>query len=158
MAATMPAANGPAVLFTGGTNFDYLGLAFAGTNGSADESAYFHAIVPQGYTDDADFTIYIHWSNVTGGAAGEWVSWDVSYKGLGDDDVFDAALLGGPVTVMDAVTAAGDHQIAAASFSSPTLASGDHLVVKITRDYDEANGGTGLPEDATLLSLEFRED
>lgn len=157
MSATLPATGAPGTQFVDGTNFDYLALAFAGTAGSADEECWFVGVVPQQYTSNANFTIYLDWVAASGASASDNVSWDVSYHGITEDDAFDQAATA-TVTVNDLVTAAGDVHKSAAAFGSPTLAKGDVIVIGVNRDYDEANGGTGMAEDALLITVEFRQD
>jgi hypothetical protein len=158
MSAILPASAGPAEVFIDGTNSDQLVLAFTGSGGgSADELCFFRAPVPQQYNTNRDFTIYLYWDGASGASASDNVSWDVSYLGVKEDAVIDSAFTA-TVTVNDLLTAVGDIHVAAAAFSSPTLARGDLLVLKVNRDYDEANSGTAMAEDAYLYAIEFRQD
>lgn len=157
LSATLPASGAPGTLFVDGTNFDYQALAFAGGAGSADEECWFIGVVPQQYTANSNFTIYLSWIAAASSSASDNVSWDVTYLGSTEDDVFDAAATA-TVTANDLVTAAADLHVTAVAFGSPTLAVGDVLVIGVNRDYDEANGGTVMAEDAHLITVEFRQD
>lgn len=145
----------PATVYTDGTNFPHTSLAFAGTNGSADEFAYFVGVLPEIY-GAGNIIWRIYWSNLAGGAAGEFVSWDVAIIGRIDDEVWDTDPANSQ-TVNDAVTVAADLQVASTTSASMTLAAGDIIVVQVSRDFDEAAGGTGLPEDANFFGLQMLE-
>jgi hypothetical protein len=153
--ALLPASNAPAGLYRAGTNYPSFTLAFAGNAGSADESAFFHAVVPDVYQGGTVF-FRIYWEPATSSPAGENCSWDVSIIGRADDEAFDAAFTE-TQTVNDVVTAAADIQIASTATAAATLTAGDLVVIRILRDYDEANGGTALDEDALLHGFQLLE-
>ena len=87
---------------------------------------------------------------------GRNVSWDVSYIGRVNDEVLDTAATA-TVTVNDLVLAVGDLHVISATFASPTLDPGDFLMLKLNRDYDEADGGTAETVAALLLGMQFVE-
>jgi len=153
--AVLPTSAAPAGTFVDGTNFDYFALGFAGADGAADESCFFVGVVPDSYGAGTVF-FRIYWVPAAGAPASENCSWDVSVLGRIDDEVFDTAA-SETQTVNDVVTAAGDLQVASTTAASVTLAAGDFLVIKLNRDYDEANGGTGLGEDANFVGLQMLE-
>ncbi len=155
LSATLPPSAAPGTVFVNGTNFDYQALAFDGS--AQNEECWFIGVVPQQYTANSNFTIYLNWTTPAGPSASDNVSWDVGYLGATEDDVFDVAMAS-DVTTNDLVTAAADLHTTAVAFGSPTLALGDVLVIHVQRDYDEANGGTAMTEDAYLLTVEFRQD
>lgn len=154
-AAVLHATLGPGVRFKVGTNFQHLSLAFDGADGSRDEFAYFTGVMPDSYGGgNVQFRLY--WEPATGAPAGENCSWDVGILGRVDDEVLDAAA-SETQTVNDVVTAAADLQVAETTAAAATLAAGDFIVIMVSRDYDEANGGTALGEDAYLHGIQLLE-
>jgi len=153
--AVLPASSAPGVTFTDDTNFDTLSLAFDGADGSGDEYCFFTGIMPEVYGGGTIF-FRIYWEPATSSPASENCSWDVSILGRVDDEVLDAAF-SETQTVNDVVTAAADLQVAATTAASATVAAGDFIIIRVLRDYDEANGGTALGEDALLHGLQLLE-
>src|SRR3990167_5301829 len=139
-AGTFGASNTPGVAQFVGTH-QFLAIAFAGTNGTQDEAAYFTAKIPAFYTDGANVTFYVEWEPAATATAGHNVSFDLSYKGTAVDEATDGAYTT-TVTVNRVITVAGDRHRSAFAFAAPSLVAGDLLTLKLNRDYDEANGGT----------------
>lgn len=156
-AAKFPTTNYPAFVFTAGTNVSYTTLSFVGTGGSADEYCYFLGVVPDSYTAGGDVTVRIYWTAASGATAGDDCRFVVTMLGRVDDEAFDTAT-GDSANADDQVTAVGDWQVATSSHSSPALAPGDGITIKLLRDYNYANGGTDLAEDALVWGLQLVED
>lgn len=156
-AAIIPASSGPAAVFVDGTNFDYLVLAFDGADGSANEYCFFFATMPDSY-NGGNITARVYWVPAAGSPAGENCSWDVGILGRADDEAFDTAITVS-VTINDLVTAAGDLQVASGdiTITGSSIVAGDYIIVSVNRDYDEANGGTALGEDAYFVGLQILE-
>lgn len=153
--AIIPKTGGAAVEFVDGTNFDYIVLAFEGADGSADNLVIWKGIMPDSY-GGGDLTWRVYWVPDSGAPASENCSFDVSILGRVDDEALDAAF-SDTITINDPVTAAGDLQVAEGDMSTPTLTAGDYIIVQLNRDYDEANGGTALGEDALVLGVQMLE-
>src|SRR3990172_318344 len=117
LAAHLPATNAPSVAITAGTNWVFAQLSFPGSGGaSADTSASWQTVVPEGYTANANFDIRIYWTPAGGATVGRNVSWDVSYIGRVNDEVLDTAATA-TVTVNDLVLAVGDLHVISATFA-----------------------------------------
>jgi hypothetical protein len=143
-------------VYVAGSNNSYLALAFVGTGGGGDESCFLMGNLPESYAGgNIQFTFY--WIAASGSTSGHNVSWDASILGRIDDEPFDAAYTE-THTVNDLVTTVGDLNVVTSTAAAATLAAGDFVSVKVLRDYDEANGGTGLAQDAYLLALRLDEE
>lgn len=152
--AKFPASAAPAYVPTVGTNFVWAGLAFAG--GTADESCYFTGVIPEFYTAAGGITWKFYWVPASGCTAADQVRWALASIGRVDDETFDAAL-GDSAAVTDIVTAGvdADLHVATATVATPSLAPGDLIMVKVTRDQDHADDD--MDEDASLVGLQLLE-
>ena len=153
-AAKFPATAAPAAVFTAGTNFVWVSLAFAGS--TADESCYFIGVMPDTYSAAGNITWRLYYLPATGCSEGDKVRWDIGIVGRVDDETFDAAM-SDTASVTDTISAGveADLHIAEVNDTAPTLAPGDLIVVKVTRDQD--HGDDDMAEDALFVGLQLLE-
>lgn len=125
-----------------GTNLDFGVLKF---DKDTDEKAISPPFVMEDY-DGGNITITIGWrANATSGN----VMWVASFKGVADDEPWDAALSDHAFAADGAGNTAYDLMIASLTVDPAELAADEATVMKITRDAD--NGSDTLDADAELI-------
>jgi hypothetical protein len=144
--AVMPATNAPQALYTAGTNFPRVTLAFDPTT---SEVCYFFGVMPTFYAEGA-LNLKVFWTS-TGTLA---VVWGAKHLGRIDDEVFDNAL-SAATKVTDTITAANDIMVATIAIAAPALDVGDWFVLEMARY--PADAGDTSATDAQLISLELQE-
>lgn len=127
-------------------------MTFAGD--TADESAEFNVSLPEAW-NRGTIKAKLFWSPDTGANAYEWVKFTLAGGLVQNDGAIDAAL-GTAQQITDQAIAVGDMHVTDASPAvtvGGTLAAGQMVHFKLTRDYDYAGDGSAMDVDAHVFGI-----